>query len=83
MAFPFGSVKFGAYLAWAASQGCICECGYGGPHGSSCTKITAPSGKSVTVVGVQQTEALLSYSIRYYDRRLGLTSPFQRIDGEG
>ena len=85
MAFPFGSTSLGSYLMWAQSVGCTCENGYGGMHGSVFWKITAPSGKHLVIVGVQQNERLTSYSINYYDRRLGLQSPFERApyeDGE-
>ena len=41
-------------------------------------RITAPSGKHVTLVDMQQAERLTSSTINYLDRRLGLKSPFDR-----
>jgi hypothetical protein len=64
---------------WANGIGCTCQSGYGGPNGSTFTKITAPNGKSVTVVGVGQKEKLVSSQLNYLDRRLGLQSPFDRV----
>lgn len=78
MAFPFGSVAFGSYLAWAKSVGCECQTGYGGCDNRVFWRITAPSGRSVFVVDMQQDERLVSSYLNYLDRRLGLTSPFDR-----
>lgn len=79
MAFPFGSPTFASYLVWAAEAGCRVESGYGGPHGLSCTKITAPSGKSLVVPGMDQKERLVSSMLNYLDRRLGMRSPYDRV----
>lgn len=78
MAFPFGSTSLGAYMAWAASEGCTCESGYGPPRGLARVRITAPSGRSVIISDMQQGERLASSHINYLDRRLGLQSPFPR-----
>lgn len=79
MAFPFNTPTLGAYMTWATGQGCVCQSGYGGPHGSAMTRITAPSGKHVVVAGVSQTDRLVSSQINNLDRRLGLDSPFERV----
>jgi hypothetical protein len=81
MAFPFGSTSLGAYLAWAKAVGCDCQTGYGGPSGLVFWKIIAPSGRHVTIVDMQQNERLVSSTLNYLDRRLGLTSPFDRATG--
>ena len=78
MAFPFGSTSLGAYLAWAASEGCTCQTGYGGPGNLVFWEITAPSGKQVVVVDMQQGERLTSSYLNFLDRRLGMKSPFDR-----
>jgi len=80
VSFPFSSTSLGAYLAWARAVGCECETGYGGRYGFVFWKITAPSGRSVTVVDMQQSERLVSSQLTYLDRRLGLTSPFDRTE---
>jgi hypothetical protein len=86
VASPFGGhPTFGRYLMWAAEQGCQAQSGFrmdsrGQTH--TLTKITAPSGKSVVVPGVSQTEYLVPTMISYLDRRLGLSSPwFSLPDG--
>lgn len=81
MAFPFGSTSLGAYLAWARAAGCECQTGYSNITGLVFWKITAPSGAHVYIVDVQQNERLTSSTLNYYDRRLGLTSPFDRANG--
>ena len=80
MAFPFGSTTLGAYLAWAASEGCQCRNGYE-LSGMVLWRIVAPSGRSLVIVDMQQSERLTSHMLNHYDRRLGLTSPFPRIEG--
>ncbi|MEO1018525.1 MAG: hypothetical protein AAFY56_12660 [Pseudomonadota bacterium] len=43
------------------------------------TKIAAPSGRWVIVVGVAQDDYLLPLSVGNLDRRLGLNSPFAKL----
>lgn len=78
MSFPFGSTSLGAYLAWAKGAGCDCQTGYGGLHGLVFWKITAPNGRHVYIVDMQQDERLTSSTLNYFDRRLGMKSPFDR-----
>lgn len=79
MAHPFGSISLGNYLHWARSVGCDCQTGYTNPSGSVFWEITAPSGRRVVIVDMQQGERLTSSYLNYLDRRLGLTSPFERV----
>jgi len=78
MSFPFGSTAFGTYLAWATSVGCECNNGYNSFTNTTCWRITAPSGRRVVVVDMEQSERLTTSMLNYLDRRLGLTSPFDR-----
>lgn len=69
----------GAYIMWAVGEGCKVQSGVasdsnGRPH--TLTKIEAPSGKHVIVVGVSQTEHLVPTMVSYLNRRLGLKSPW-------
>ena len=81
MAFPFGGhPTLGAYIAWAVKeQGCSVQSGYStGPDGKahSLTKIQAPSGKRVIIVGLKHSERLEPTKVAYLDRRLGVRSPY-------
>lgn len=81
MSAPFGGhPTLGQYLVWATSAGCTVEQGIvldpdsGKPYSN--TRITAPSGKWVHVVGTQHGEYLVPTMIAHFDGRLGLKSPF-------
>jgi hypothetical protein len=81
MAFPFGGhPSLARYLAWAREKGgCTVDFGVmtddaGRPF--SIIKITAPSGKFVVLVNMDQKEHLVPTSIARLDRRLELQSPF-------
>jgi hypothetical protein len=80
MAYPFGGhPTLSAYIAWAVEQECSVQSGYSaGPDGKtySLTKITAPSGKRVVVVGLKHSDRLEPTKVAYLDRRLGLRSPY-------
>jgi hypothetical protein len=84
MPAPFGGHPlFLQYLQWATGQGCKVQSGIqSAPNGKveRLTKISAPSGRWVIAVGIDQREFLVPTMIAYLDRRLGLKSPFFSID---
>lgn len=68
------------YLVWAREQGCKVDHGAFGTLGV--IKITAPGGdRWVHVTGLQHDEYLLPRAVAAFDRRLGLRSPFSKLDG--
>jgi hypothetical protein len=77
-AFPFGGhPTFSAYLTWAVQTAkCKVHTGYTKNSKLSRTRIVAPSGKHVIVVGVKQSERLAPTFVAYLDRRLGLKCPW-------
>lgn len=85
MAFPFGGhPRLADYIGQArkdhqatAESGTAADRS-GKAHAVS--KIKVPSGKSVVVVGISQTEHLLPSMVGYLDRRLGITSPWFSVD---
>jgi len=85
MSFPFGGhPRLCDYVGQArkdhgasASSGTAADSS-GKAH--AVTKITVPSGKSVVVVGVEQTERLTPSMVGYLDRRLGIVSPWFSVD---
>ena len=86
MSFPFGGHPLLAdYIANARKKyGAVAKSGSvadesGKSHTVTWIKIPK-TGKSVAVVGVQQTEYLAPASIGYLDRRLGITSPWFSVD---
>jgi hypothetical protein len=85
MAAPFGGhPKLAHYLAWAHDQQ-RCEVRslvVVDQDGASYTaiRVKAPSGRHVIVVGIEQDEHLLPTQIAYFDRRLGLQSPWTSWD---
>lgn len=85
MAFPFGNhPTFLEYLQWCCQQGCTMASGYMQfPDGSMMSRqvITAPNGKHVTVMDMSNNERLMPSTVAYFDRRLGLDSPFAKIRG--
>lgn len=80
-AFPFGGhPTLGAYISWARdNEACTVQSGYmHGPDGKVhlLTKIVAPSGRRVIVVGLKQADRLEPTKVAYLDRRLGIKSPY-------
>ena len=86
MSFPLGGhPRLADYIANVRKK-----CGATAKSGSAAdesgkshtvTRIEIPkTGKSVVVVGVQQTEYLTPSLIGYLDRRLGITSPWFSVD---
>lgn len=49
---------------------------------STCIRIAAPSGKSVTANGLDQYDTLAPSMVANWDRRLGLKSPFELPEGQ-
>jgi len=86
MAFPFGGhPRLADYIGQArkdhgaTSQSGSAADSSGGAH--AVTKIAIPAtGKSVVVVGVNQTEYLTPSMVGYLDRRLGIDSPWFSVD---
>lgn len=85
MAHPFGShPRLADYIGQAkkdhdatAKSGSAADAS-GKNHGF--TKVSLPSGKSVVVVGISQTEYITPSMIGYLDRRLGINSPWFSVD---
>lgn len=82
---PFGGhPTLKQYLAWAINQGgCKLMTGYQndpvhGPVGF--TFLKAPNGRHLFIVDMQHDEYLVPTTIAYFDRRLGLQSPYFSID---
>jgi hypothetical protein len=81
MAHPFGGhPNLATYIVWLRDthQG-TAQSGYstdqkGKSH--ALTKLSLPSGASVVVVGVSQSENLAPSVVGYLDRRLGVKSPW-------
>ena len=73
---PF--VKLADYLDWAHSVGCNIRTGFAATGSGTIylTVVTAPSGRYVVIHDVDEDEALPASAYAYYDRRLGLKSPF-------
>jgi|GEM_PF-1083406 len=85
MAAPFGGhPRLIDYLAWCSANGCTNSSGFTNKDGKTITfhVVTCESGTHVVVSGVGNNEYLLPSTVAYYDRRLGLNSPFAKI-GDG
>lgn len=86
MAAPFGNhPRLIDYLGWCSSQGCTATSGFTSKEGKTITFHiikTADGERHVVVSGVNNNEFLLPTTVAYYDRRLGLDSPFAKI-GDG
>jgi hypothetical protein len=87
VALPFGGhPTFLQYLTWAGSIGCtikygISTAGDGSP--SRIVMIDSPDGSRwVVVADTPDAEYLVPTMIAYFDRRLGVTSPFFAIDAD-
>lgn len=72
------------YLGWAQKQGCQARFIVLHENGRmfSCIRIVAPSGRSVTEVGLDQYDTLSPKMVANFDRRLGLVSPFSPPPGD-
>jgi hypothetical protein len=84
MAAPFGNhPTLFEYIAWCNQQGCttrsILAKGEGGF--STLQIIQAQTGRHVIASGIAMTERLVPSQVAYFDRRLGLDSPFSKITG--
>lgn len=85
MSNPFGGhPTFSQYLQWAKDEeGCTIKTGVRTmPSGNMVplTIISHPNGNHVIEPGTSQTDYLVPTQIAYFDRRLGITSPFFSID---
>src|SRR6516165_2751925 len=71
---------FAKYLQWATDvAGCLVYPRYRHTRDGNMetiTRIEAPSGRSVTEIGLEQNDRLPPTTIGRLDRRLGLKSPF-------
>lgn len=66
---------------WAQEQGCKVEFGVHEQTLKALIRITRKDGKRAVVdVGVSQDDYLLPTQIGYYDRALGLKSPWFSVD---
>lgn len=85
MSVPFGGhPRFGDYLRWAHEQGCKVEWGVDPGTTLPIVKITRrDKARAVIEVAVAQDEFLLPTQIGYYDRALGLKSPWFVLDPTG
>lgn len=67
------------YMHWLRSIGGNCKSGIGADEKIGMVpvvRLVAPDGKHVTHGGGNQYEILSTITIRYFDRRLGVESPF-------
>ena len=81
MAAPFGGhPQLASYIDWLKqTHRGTAQSGYAtDPKGQSHSllKLSLPSGKSVVVVGISQSEYLAPSMVGYLDRRLGVKSPW-------
>ena len=85
MSYPFGNCPtLHEYIGWCNQQGCTTHSAVHKLDGKILTSHTlvAKSGRHVIAVG-SMTDRLLATIVAYYDRRLGLSSPYGKIgDGE-
>lgn len=83
MPYPFGGhPTLGSYLLWAGQNNCEVQHGYmttGAGKSVSLVRVTAPSGKFVTISGINQRDRLEPTKVAYLDRRLGLVSPWAAL----
>ncbi len=83
MSQPFGNhPTFSQYLAWAKSEGCKVQTGYGKTENGamiSLTIIESPNDEYVIEAGTRQNEHLVATQIGYLDRRLDLKSPWVSV----
>ncbi|MBA5779544.1 hypothetical protein H2509_20630 [Stappia sp. F7233] len=74
------SVTLGQYMAWVRDSGGYCTNGIQADHEIGMVpviKLVADSGRYVIHPSDNQSEILEPSLIEYYDRRLGLVSPFK------
>ena len=72
----------GEYMHWLKSEGGQCRTGIGVDHDIGMvpvTKLISPEGKWVIHPGNDQSEHLSKFTIEYFDRRLGVLSPFKSV----
>lgn len=67
------------YIGWCNLQGCTTQSGVMGS--TTFHVLTAPSGRHVIVTGTKMSDRVVPSMVGYYDRRLGLDSPFAKIRG--
>lgn len=85
MSYPFGGhPTLVEYIGWCNQQGCTTKSGVQQVDGVMVTYqvLEAKTGRHVVVSGVNMTERLTPRAVAYYDRRLGLDSPFGKV-GDG
>jgi hypothetical protein len=86
MSTPFGGhPTFLQYLNWTILVGCTTKHGVAYTDDGGATRlllIEAPNGNWMAVVGMADSERLLPTTIARFDRRLGIASPFFKIDGD-
>lgn len=86
MAYPFGGhPRFDEYIQWAVGQGCICRSGVRKVRGRSVTStlLQNPANERHVISVVEGKTFLVPTMVHYFDRRLGLDSPFPKIDPNG
>jgi hypothetical protein len=73
----------GHYITWLRSQGGQCRSGIGADPEIGMvpvTKLISPDGtRHVIHPSGDQAEELSTYTIEYFDRRLGVLSPFRGV----
>ena len=69
------------YIGWANQQGCTTKSGVMGVDSKMVTYhlVVAKSGRHLIISGPSMAERLLPRTVAYYDRRLGLDSPFSKL----
>lgn len=73
MSTPFGGhPTLGKYMAWASNEGMLCQ------TGPLSVIIKNPNGGHVIIPHAKQAEHLAPSTVAYYDRRLGVDSPFPK-----
>lgn len=75
-----GNTTLGQYMHWLAENGGRCSTGIGSDPEIgmvAVTELTAANGRSVIHYGADQYEILAPSLIAYFDRRLGIMSPFR------
>lgn len=85
MSYPFGGhPTLREYIGWCNQQGCTTKSGVQSVDGVMVTFhiVEAKTGVHVIISGPKMTEHLMPTAVAYYDRRLGLNSPFSKI-GDG
>lgn len=74
------------YMHWLKSVGGHCKSGIGADENIGMVpvvKLVGPDGRSVIHGGSNQNEKLSALTIDYFDRRLGVQSPFRSPPKDG